>query len=211
MSDAGATSAKRSAEGGDEPDSKRVAEGSEPPTTTTSACSWGSSGISFSSISAAGSGDFGAAAASGGGGCSWGSGGGGGFAGVASNGGFGGFGASAERPASTFGSTTTFGGAVQLSTAVDEPPTQRSDARLPPSPVEHVQNTTGEEDELCTHRVRAKLFRLEVSATALLAPVSCPPPRLPLAYIHFVVALLSYCPCAHPSPPAITLPVALPT
>jgi len=159
MSDA--TSDKRPAEGGDEPSAKRLASETTSNSPTT-ACNWGGSN----------SGGFAAA----GGGCSWGSGGvsfssisagGSGFAAVASSGG--GF-DSATQSTNDFGSALTSAGFGQRApsaftsfgactpgstTAVESAPVLNQR-------VEQVPNSTGEEDEECIHKCRAKLFRLEV-------------------------------------------------
>jgi hypothetical protein len=155
----------------EEPEQKRPA--SEPSSTGScswgtgaAACSWGSKGTGCSWGGGAGST------------CSWGTGGssfGGGFAAVASSGtGFGSLAAPEAPPSATTsaGGFASFGGTAQTFSASVSPPAARagdkkSDSPTPAdeasTPVEAAA-CTGEEDETCVHRVRAKLFRLEVGA-----------------------------------------------
>ena len=156
----------------DAPEAKKSASG----------CSWGATGGGFGAVAASGGGGgFGAVAASGSGwgggaatsfaaiastsGCSWGGGGGGGFGAVASSGG--------DGFASFSGSATTFVPTTGSSTA--EKPRAASAATSAseteaPSSVEAAQ--TGEEDEICVYRVRAKLFRLEIRMESKRPPVT---------------------------------------
>lgn len=141
----------------DNPEAKRPAPaactwGSGPATAPAAACSWGSGGGGGSN-----------------GGCSWGSGASTSFASIASSGtGFGAVAASA--PATGFGA---FSGATTFAPKNRDPSPAAAPraASVPsaecPTPTEEAPSTveaavTGEEDETCVHRVRAKLFRLEV-------------------------------------------------
>ena len=136
----------------DEPEAKKPAA---------SGCSWGTGG----------GGGFGAVAASGAGGCSWGGGAATSFASIASSGtgcswgggGGGGFASVAASGGEGFAAATTFapnpvGGTGEKPRAASAA-TSASETEAP-STVEAAQ--TGEEDEICVYRVRAKLFRLEV-------------------------------------------------
>ena len=162
------------------PEQKKHAGGSEA-STTASACALanGSSSGGFAHASSGGGasrwGDGGGAA------CSWGSGvSGGGFAAIASaSGGFGpsgGFGTAAAGAAQSDGPRkggfASFSGSATTATTFTvsvSPPAARSGdhgtcptpTEDPPVPVEPAA-CTGEEDEICVHRVRAKLFQLQV-------------------------------------------------
>ncbi len=119
-----------------------------------SGCTWGSGGgASFASVGSGGGG-FAAVASSGSGfgGASAGS----GFGAVASAGG--GFG-SADKPPPA---STSFGAKPPAPGGGAASDPDASEAEEAPTPVE--VNTTGEENEDCSHRVRAKLFRLEARA-----------------------------------------------
>ena len=161
-------------EGSEEPEAKRTAgsNGTSDGSGSAGACSWGSgatkggctwgSGASFASSIASSGGGFGALASAGGGFGAVASTG-GGFGAVASAGG--GFGAVGETAGSAFTSATTF---APKNTS---PAMARASSRGAESGTEEVADeapstveaaTTGEEDEVCVHRVRAKLFRLEV-------------------------------------------------
>ena len=149
---------KRAApDAGEAPEAKKPAPASSAPT-----CSWGaSSGGGFASVASTGGCSWGSGS---GGACSWGSGASTSFAAIASSGtGFGSAAAAGEASCGGgFGtSATTFSvGSPTLNRAVSHGAESTTPTDEPPSTVEAA--CTGEEDEICVHRVRAKLFRLEV-------------------------------------------------
>ena len=160
----------------DAPDTKRT-------TAESSGCSWGSGACSFAAVASSGSG-FGGVAAGGNGGCSWGSGS-CSFAAVASSGtGFGAVAVAGAAPSAAPSSGfAAFSGGPATTFAVNtSPPAARSSGeRGAATPTEEPSETveaacTGEEDEICVHRVRAKLFRLEVRSCPGLAWHACSTP-----------------------------------
>ena len=155
---------------GEEPEAKRPAEAAAPAAAPAAACTWGSGGGGctwgggggFGGVAASGASSF-ASAASSGPGATGGGFGSGGFASVGAAGtGFGavtggGFAAAAAaKDAPKFSGSTTFGEKASDNEA--------EEAEEAPTPVEAA--ATGEEDENCIHKVRAKLFHLEVRSSS---------------------------------------------
>ena len=182
----GGDAMKRESEDTDAPEAK-VAKGESSNGKPAGACSWSSGGGGgFGALSAAGG--FGGVASSG---CSWSTGGGGGFASFGSGGGGGGgFGALAASGGG-FGSAAAPSAADEapaaavpemgrtFSGATTSPFGQRKASTEAPGSTESAGSETkddeesvvlkgaGEENEVCIHKVRGKLFRLETRVKKL--------------------------------------------